>query len=333
MATLRDVAKLAGVSLATASRILSNDSEFKTTPETKQKVEDAVVTLNYTFKSKAKANKYNIGCIMAITTEKYGDPFFNSILAAAEEESAKYGMAITSIKNYHELKEPFILSEMCKQNLDGLLLMEDLPNEIFTTLSDAIPYIVGIDRYCDDYNNVGFDHIEAAFQVMNHLIDCGCRRIAYIGGGAPNTNFLDSKRMIAYREALRRANIPYDPDIVINCDWDIERCAQSCEQLMNLKQRPDAIFAGSDTLASVILGKLYEMDIHCPRDISVVGFNNLATAAHMIPPLSTVDVLTREIGRRAVRRLYELMHDHDDTVLNILLPTKFIERSSTARKE
>lgn len=333
MATLRDVAKLAGVSLATASRILSNDAEFKTTPETKQKVEEAVIRLNYTFKSKAKPNKFNIGCIMAITTEKYGDPFFNSILAAAEEEGAKHGIAITTIKNYNELKDSFVLSEICRRNLDGLLLMEDLPDEIFTALSEAIPNIVGIDRYCDGYNNVGFDHIEAAFQVMNHFIACGCRRIAYIGGGSPNADFLDSKRMIAYREALRRADLPYDPEIVINCEWSIEKCAESCEQLMSKENRPDAIFAGSDTLASVILGKLYEMNIHCPRDISVVGFNNLATAAHMIPPLSTVEVLTHDIGKRAMLRLYELMHDHDDTILNILLPTKFIERSSTVRKE
>ena len=71
-----------------------------------KKVEDAVRELNYTFKSKAKTSKYNIGCIMAVTSEKYGDPFFNSILASAEEESTKYGMAISSIKNYNELKIP-----------------------------------------------------------------------------------------------------------------------------------------------------------------------------------------------------------------------------------
>lgn len=333
MATLRDVAKLAGVSLATASRILSNDPEFKTTQETKQKVKDAVTTLGYTFKSKAKLNKYKIGCIMAITTEKYGDPFFNSILAAAEEESAKYGMEIASIKNYHELKDISALSEMCKQNIDGLLVMEDLPKDIFATLSASIPYVVGIDRYCSDYNNVGFDHIEATFQVMNHFIACGCKKIAYIGGGAPNTTFLDSKRIIAYREALRRANLPYDECIVLNCEWDIETCAAMTEQLMEQPDRPDAIFAGSDTLAAVILGKLYELDIHCPHDISVIGFNNLTTSAHMIPPLTTVDVMTKEIGKRAVQRLYELMNDHDDTILNILLPTKFVERSSTTRKE
>ena len=89
MSTLRDVAKLAGVSLATASRILSNDESFKATEATRKKIEDAVRELNYTFKSKAKTSKYNIGCIMAVTSEKYGDPFFNSILATAEEESTK----------------------------------------------------------------------------------------------------------------------------------------------------------------------------------------------------------------------------------------------------
>lgn len=331
MATLRDVAKTAGVSVATASRILSNDSSFKTKEETKDRIIEAVNQLNYQFKSKVKIKKYQIGCILAVTSEKYADPFFNSILSAAEEECANLGFSISTIKNYTELKDPKVLHEMCSQNLDGLILMEDLPDDILSVIKEHIPFIIGIDPYRNDFNNVGFDHMEATFQVMNHFISSGCRHIAYIGGGAPNSNFYDSKRMMAYREALRRVGIPYDERIVINCDWEIDQCAKITESLLKSDIPVDAIFAGSDTLASVILGKFYELKLRCPEDISVIGFNNLAISAHMVPPLSTVEVPTKEIGYRAVRRLYEMLQG-DHSTINILLQTQFIERNSTKKE-
>lgn len=331
MSNLRDVAKLSNVSLATASRILSGDETFKTTNETKERVENAASELNYIFKSRARGKKFNIACILAVTSEKYGDPFFNTILSSAEEEGAKLGITIAAIKNYTELSNPSALDEICAQNLDGLIIMEELPKHVLEKLKKHIPHIVGIDPYNCDFNNVGFDHITATYQVMDHFIATDCKHIAYIGGGSPNLNFNDSKRMIAYREALRKAGLPYDESLIIDCDWNIDQCAEETKKLLLEHPEIDAIFAGSDSLASAILGTLYSMNISCPEQISVIGFNNISIAAHMVPSLSTIDVPTKEIGKHAILRLYELMTNKDDSILKILLPTRFIERNSTKR--
>ncbi|MEG0093853.1 MAG: LacI family DNA-binding transcriptional regulator [Erysipelotrichaceae bacterium] len=334
MATLRDIAKLSNVSLGTASRVLSHDVTFKTTQETKEKIYAAAKELNYTFVGKPKkAVQYTIGCILAVTSEKYSDPFFTSILSSAEEEGIKYGMQITTIRNYNELKDPEVLKKICKQKLDGLIIMEDLPEEILTVLSKNIKHFVGIDPYQFCFNNVGLDHIDATFQVMDHLLNQGCKRIAYIGGGSSCSGIQNTKRMMAYREALLRANIPYDSTIIKDCNWDIDECAKCVDDLLNMENKPDAIFAGSDTLASVILGKLYEYKISCPKDIAVIGFNNLPTAAHLVPPLTSIEVPTKEIGKLAMKRLHELIITKDDLLTNISLPTKLIIRESTNHME
>lgn len=333
MSTLRDVANYAGISLSAASRMLSQDKTFKTTLATQKKLEEAVKALNYTYKSKARTHQFNIGCVLAVTSEKYSDPFFVSILNAAEEEGKKYGINISMIKAYNELKDERLLDAMCKSKLDGLLLMEELPESILNELRQNIKHIVGIDLCQSPFNNVGFDHYESSHQVVSHFIELGCKRIAYIGGSGPNSAFSDSQALVAYREVLRKANIALDESIVLNCDWDIDACANYTQELLSSQNPCDAIIAGSDTLASVILGKIYEMKLSCPNDVSVIGFNNLATAAHMIPPLTTVDVPTKEIGRVAIRRLYDLMNAKDSTKMNILLPTQLVIRNSTKEKE
>jgi DNA-binding LacI/PurR family transcriptional regulator len=164
---------------------------------------------------------------------------------------------------------------------------------------------------------------------MNYLISNGYKRIAYIGGASPNISVADSLRTICYRETLRKNKIPYDENIILDCNWDLNLCAEYTKMLLRLENRPDAIFAGSDTLASVILGVIYQMGLTCPKDVGVVGFNNLDSSGHTIPPLTTVDIPTKDIGKIAAIRLLELINNEDDLTLKINLPTKLIVRNST----
>lgn len=335
MATIRDIAKATGLSPATISRVLSSDEHFKVSAETKQLIFDTVKELGYDHATKSRAKKtaapssIRLGCILAVTAEKYSDPFFLSILSAIEDECKQHCGSVTLVRNYTELKDPRILHELCHSNLDGLFIMESLPAAILDTLKKHIPYMIAVDYYHTQLNSVGFDQIEATFQVLDHLYANGCRRIAYIGGSAPNTNFYHTRRMLAYQQRLKEYGIAYDETIIKDCNWDIESCANMTEELLQLKKLPDAIFAGSDTLAQIVLGKLYEHQLRCPQDIQVIGFNNLDYAAHLIPPLTTIDVPTKEIGKLAAIRLLELINTKDKRIYSMLLPTTLIVRNST----
>ncbi len=331
MSNIREVARKAGVSIATASRILSQDDTFKTTEATRQRVLDATKELNYIFCPRKKTvPKLHIGCILPLSSEKYSDPFFTSILLAIEEECNEQNASVSAIRNCNELLNPQILEELCSMKLDGLVLMEELPKNILAVIKNHIPHLIAIDKPDSEFNAVGFDHIYANTLVMKHLLQHGYRRIAYIGGSSPYFAMLNSFRLMVYREELRKHHIPYDESIILDCNWDLDLCAKCAEDLLLSDNRPDAIFAGSDTLASVILGVIYRLGLKCPDDVAVIGFNNLEMSAHTAPPLTTVNIPTKAIGKCAADRLLELIHTNDPMIMKIDFPTNLVIRESTA---
>lgn len=330
MSNIREVAQRAGVSIATASRILSNDSTFKTTEATKQKVLAATSELNYNFCPRKKtAPKLRIGCILPLSSEKYSDPFFSSILLAIEEECNEQNATVSAIRTCNELQNPQLLEELCGMKLDGLVLMEEMPEDILNLLKKHVPHLIAIDKPDSDFNMVGFDHIYSNTLAMKHLLKSGYRRIAYVGGSSPYFTVLNSFRLMVYREELRKSHIPYDESIIRDCGWDLDACAQCAEELLLSDNPPDAIFAGSDTLASVILSVIYRLGMKCPDDVGVIGFNNLDMSAHTAPPLTTINIPTKAIGKCAASRLIELIHTNDPLIMKINLPADLIIREST----
>jgi len=330
MANIRDVASKAGTSITTVSKVLSNDPTFKVTEATKESIHQAVRELDYVFNKKTKGTKkFKIGCIMAMTSVKYSDPYFTSILTGIEEEAKISNCNVTYHINYDELENPKKLEEMYAMNLDGLIIMETLPKAVLNDIMANISHVIAVDNYRNIMNSVGFDHFESTKQIMKHLIKRKYKRIAYIGGGSPNIDMYDTKRLIMYRESLRIANLTYDDAIVKDCYWDLDLCAIQTNELLNLDPRPDAIFAGSDSLAQVVLGQIHKNNLRCPDDIAVVGFNNLNFSSYLIPPLTTVDVPSSNMGKIAVRRMLEMIQQNDQSIYSIILPTQLIERSST----
>lgn len=334
MATIRDVSTLSGVSIATISRYLRNDSTLKIKDDTKKKIDDAINQLEYAHKSKrASASKLRVGVILAYTSQKYSDPFFSTILSGIEEECEKFNASIIAICQCIDLYKPELLKQFCSQNLDGIIIMENIDKDVLKELTKVTKHIVFVDQYNTNYNNVGIDHFSSCKKIMNCFIENGYRRIAYLGGAVQNVNFDESYRTIAYREALRKARIEFDESIYCNCNWDIDLCAQFAKEMLMSTNRPDAIFAGSDTIASVILGVIHELKLKCPEDVGLIGFNGLAISTHYAPALTTCTVPMQEIGRIALRRLYQLISVQDTSIMSIYVPTELTIRNSIKLKE
>ena len=337
MTNLRSVAEKAGISVATASRIINKDPNFHCSESTRKRVLEAVEELGYVVSPRKRKQmpKYQIGIILAITSAKYSDPFFSNVLNSIESQCANYGVTISYLKNYYEILNEDILHELTAAGLDGLIVMEELPEWVIYTLKSYIPAIVAIDSNTHRFDSIGFDYIDSTFQALNHLKDLNHRRIAYIGGSSGRRGFYESKRLIAYREWLRTNNLPYEEDLIVDCHWDIDECAEKIEKILLAKNRPDAIFAGNDTLGSVILGKIYELGLKCPKEISVIGFNNIPITAHTVPNMSTISVDTAKIGEVSLKQLIARMDDscyYGENPIRIYLDTQLIIRSSTGKK-
>lgn len=329
MANIRQVAKKAGVSAATVSRVLSGDPGFRVREETRRKINEAVAQLQYEIPVRQQ-DQYRFGCVLSHTADKYSDPFFVDILVAMEDACKGKNATIAIIKSFEELENPQSLQEFIGAELDGVFLMERISPEAMTAFKTHIPNIILIDKDEPEYNfnNVGFDHTTANWQVMHTLLSRGYKRIALISGSSPGKPLSETIRMVTYREMLRRAEIDFDEDLVKDCCWDFDQCKKQTQDLMKLSDPPDAIFAGSDSLASVVLGTLYAMGLRCPRDIGVIGFNNIDLSSHMVPPLTTIEVPTAEIGKAAVERMLQIIKDKDSPIRSILFPTRLIERKS-----
>ncbi len=337
MANLREVAQKAGVSLAAASRIINNDPNFQCSQETREKVFAAIAALDYQkspYKRK-QISRYQIGVIMAITSAKYSDPFFSTVLSTIEAHCANLGITISYLKNYHEILSEDILKELLNARLDGLIVMEELPESVILALKERILAIVAIDSNTHHFDSIGFDYVDSTFQALNHLLSLGHKRIAYLGGPSGRRSFLETKRLIAYREWHRTNNLPTEDELIVNCNWDIDQCAQATQKLLLSNKRPDAFFAGNDTLGSVILGTIYELGFKCPQDIAVIGFNNIPLAAHTIPPLTTIALDSERIGEVAIKQLLSRLEKtcyYGDNPIRIYLDTQLIVRDSSGRK-
>ncbi len=327
MATIRDVAKEAKVSITTVSKVLSNDPSFHASESTRKRIMQAVKDLGYKYAE--KKSQIRIGCIMSLTYS-YSDPYFSDILSGIQTYCASHNAFISLIVSYSQLRDAKYDLEKQLQELDGFIIT-DLPEGRFEFITSLGKKIVFVDNYVDSYCNVGFNDIYANQLVMDHLINCGYRKIAYIGGPSDAPDFLSSSRLIVYREVLRRQNIPYDPELIYDCGWDNKLCAMQTKELLTKRPDTQVIFAGSDSLAVVILSQLKEIGMKCPDDIGVVGFNDIMLAGSFSPSLTTVRLPSIEMGELAAEMLIRQIKTNTTLNQQILLPVELKVRESTRK--
>ncbi|WP_312442998.1 LacI family DNA-binding transcriptional regulator [Lacrimispora sp.] len=340
MSTIRDVANLAKVSIATVSRVLNNDTQYKMTDETRSRVWKAVTELNYTVKSPAnpssgdnKAHPGNalvkIGCVLSVTKNKYNDPYFMSILSGVEEQLQNNGYELTFIKTGAELEDKKALYSAFGNPVSGLILMESLNSEIYQFIRNQVPNIVGIDTWWEDIDNVGYDHYRVASVAVQHLIDKGHKKIGFIGGSGMSGNIKSSQRYRGYYASLHAAGLPVNSDWIIDCAWDENLCMEKVSQLYQKKDYPTAFFVASDLMAMAALSSLYNMGISVPDKVAVIGLSNIEISKYSNPPLTTIEIPTKEIGMVAVDLLLARINGYQLLPRKVILPTSLILRNST----
>jgi DNA-binding LacI/PurR family transcriptional regulator len=341
MATIRDVAKAAEVSIATVSRILNGDKTYKSTRETQERVWKAVSDLNYVpnqaakhlsrhgdMKFKPEENRIKVGCVLCVTREKYTDPYFMSILSGAESKLVESGYNFSVIRTSYELQDTAILYNTLNEALTGLIVMETLNEEIYRIVKEKIPYIVGIDTLHSDIDNVCYDRFEAAEKAVGHLIEKGHKRIAYLGGTDVSGCIRREKRYKGYLSALKDIGVDEDLSIVKNCEWDSKLCYAQTIELLSNPDRPTAIFAASDLMAMIAMNAIFERNLKVPDDIAVIGLSNIEMSEYANPALSTIDVPKTQMGEIAAEILAGRMKGDHSLPKKIILPTSLIERNS-----
>lgn len=248
MSNIRDVAKKASVSIATVSRVLNNDTKYKITEETRHRVLSAAADLGYTLPAPASKQtefpeKKAIGCVIRVSknglSEKYNDPYFMSILAAAEERLLQQGYEISFIRSGAEMEEnPSYLAS--HPSLSGLLMMDDPDDAAYEQLRRCVPHIVGIDTPRTDIDNIGYDRMHIAELATEYLIKCGHKKIGFIGGRGRGLTIRDSVRYQGYQVMMHRYGLEVRDEWVLDAEWDKQLCAELVDHLCKTGNCPTA---------------------------------------------------------------------------------------------
>ena len=333
MATnIYEVAKQAGVSTATVSRVFSSPDVVA--PKTRRKVMQAVERLGFTPNALSKSLRTARTGKLLVTVPDIANPFFSLILKGIEDAAQREGYAVLLGDTQHDEKREERYAEMLRRKeADGLIFLgHRLPKEAASLIKSMEPNWAPVVNGCEFSPRLGIpsvhiDNAKAAAEAMGHLYSLGHRRVGIITGPLVSPLSRDRLEGATSRAKKQRAERDF---IVMNGDFSIESGTLAASRLLGRAEPPTAIFCFNDEMAIGVYQTAHRLGIRIPDDLSVVGFDDIRYAACMIPPLTTVAQPMREIGEGTVRLLMQILKDPTAPAEPVTLPHIFTIRSSTA---
>ena len=328
--TMNDVAKEAGVSVATVSRVINNSDGVS--KKLKTKVNNAMKKLHYHPSSLARSFKIQQTMLVGVMVPLIDHPFYSRLAMAIEQKLFQHGYrAIICNSEEDESRERAYIEMLLRQRVDGLIINSAvMSTSYFHEIEELrIPYVL-IDRNLPEAecSKVFGDNSQGGYIGMEHLIQLGHRRIGVIGAPA-HTEPID-RRIRGTRDALTDYGIPENPELLITGDTQLfDMGYESAHKLMSLDQRPTAIFALTDVTAVGVMHAVSELGYSIPDDVSILGYDNIPIASYMIPQLSTVEQPIIQMGETAVELLFNHINDPEHPIEKAVLQTKLILRQTT----
>ncbi|WP_173917631.1 LacI family DNA-binding transcriptional regulator [Halobacillus sp. Marseille-Q1614] len=322
MSTLKDVAKRAKVSVATASYVM-NGSELITKP-TKDKVMQAAKELGYRPNGNAKNLKKKKTNIIGLFLSGFTGPFFNELLEGIQDTVIKQGyeMVVCASDDKHRL--------LVERYVDGAIILNyHISNELLDSLASEKFPIVVLDRELENPyirqillpNKLGMSY------TVNHLVEQGHKRIGFIGGSIES--FDGESRLEGFKEVLTHHGFTFNPDDLIRADFtEISGLLSMNKFLEDHDDYPTAFVSANDEMAMGAIKAVQKKGLKVPEDMAFVGFDDIDLARYFQPPLSTVRVQKKQWGQTAAKTLFNMLEkDGDDSEEET--PIEFIPRQSS----
>lgn len=322
--TIRDVAAHAGVSLGTASRVLSGHPA--TSAEARTRVTAAVAALGYRPNAQARSLRLTRTHAIGLLVSDVRNPFFADVAHAAEQAAlgADY---VTLLGNANENvdQQDRYLETFLTQRVDGVVLApQGLGSGSLEALIESRMPVVFVDRTVEGFDvpSVTTDSRSGLEEAVAHLVNAGHTRIGFIGG--PQSISTGRDRYDAFIDALPRHGVVVDRSLITFGDFQEESGIRAAEQLLSQSIRPTAILAADNLMALGALAAIRRRGLHLGQDIDVVAFDDIEWLAHFDPPISVIAQDAGAVGRYAVELLLRLING--DEPESVVLPTKFIDR-------
>lgn len=326
--TIKDIAKKADVSVTTVSRVLNNKPDVG--DDTRAKILKIIDELNYNPNSVARGLVMQKTHTIGLIIPDISNPFFPQVARAVEDKAQKLGYSVIFFNTDNNLEREKKAVELFQsKQVDGLIVSLSLGNEsVLKTLKAADYPVVQIDRSVSDrlYPLVSIDNQSSAYQLVEYLIKKGHRKIAHISGDLNTTTA--QTRLKGYKKALKDNKLVLNDDYIISGDYSQQSGLKAMGKLLDLAERPTAVFAANDLSAAGAYKAIFAAGLKIPQDIAVAGHDDIDIASLLRPELTTMKQPKYDLGEKALTVLMEMIENNKFDLKDQILETNLIIRES-----
>ncbi|MCT4542735.1 MAG: LacI family transcriptional regulator [Vallitalea sp.] len=343
--TLKEIAKKAQVSISTVSRVINNDTNKPASKETQDKVWKIVRELGYIPNQNARnlikgnesvienKNTRAIGCIFTSTKDTYNDPFFSQIARGIQDEVSKRGYILGYSFSSCDMSFSSLYNNLTANPVDGAVILGRFSEDVLNFLKQNVKNIVytGV-----NYVNAGFDEVicdgyKGAMEAVEYLISLKHRNIGFIGSTKQIENVVNEHRYEGYLDTLYKHNIPVNENYIEDVELSTADGFTGMDNMikkLGKEKLPTAIFCANDLVAIGAMKAVYKNGLKIPRDISVIGLDDIELSEYVTPSLTTIKVPKEELGKFAVKILIDKIENGHNLPVRVNVPYKLIERDS-----
>lgn len=329
MPTIRDVARKAGVSVATVSRVIS-DNGYPVAPQTRTRVRAAASALDYSPNLIARGLKKRASRIIGLIFPDITNPFYPAVARGAEDVARQHGYTVILCNTDEERsRESLYLDLLRRLWIDGFLFATVGRNtrHLRVLKAHGIPVVmVARDVELPAVDAVFVDSFRGAWLATRHLIGLGHRRIAHVAG-PPNASSGRERRR-GYERAMAEAGLAVREHWVIETHFRAEEGYRAGQTLLAAPERPSAVFAANDLMAVEVLRAARDAGVRVPEDLAIVGFDDIPLARMVVPALTTVIQPAYQMGALAMERLLRRIAGQDAGPAKVMLDAELVIRSS-----
>ena len=335
MTTIKDIARVAGVSVTTVSRALNGYSDVN--EKTRQKIAAVARELNYSPNTLARGlvmqKSKTIGLLVSgISRESVKDNFTFEVLCGVNERASTLGYDLILFNTNTMMQREKTYTQLCRERrVDGAIIQgikKEDPYLKEVVESDIPCVLVDIPVHSNSVGYVTTDNALGAKKAVEHLASLGHKHIGMINGH--EDAFVSQERLNGYREALKECGLSFRSEWVVSGNFEEKKAEKAVRELINRHKEVTAIFCASDLMALGALKACKELGLHVPKEMSIVGYDNIVLASYSSPNLTTVGQEVYQIGYEAADLLIEML-EGKETNMKRYLDTKLIIRESTAK--
>jgi DNA-binding LacI/PurR family transcriptional regulator len=330
MSTIRDVARIAGVSTATVSRVINSPENVG--PKTRERVSRAMEICRYKYNALARGFATKRSNILGLIVPTITNPIFAESTRGVQDFANEKGyQVILGNSDYQYEKEAKLVEVLRERRVEGLIITTtNLKGETLKSLlDDGFPFVLLYSTVRrGPMSAVGVDNFLGGYRATEHLIHFKHRRIAMLAGGF---NFSDRSfhRWHGYKRCLNDHDIAYDPGLVLQTEYSLSKGREGIKSLLSLKNPPTAVFCSNDFLALGAREGARELGFGLPEDLSIVGFDDMEISSFVTPSLTTIKQPAYDMGKLGAEVLFNHIHKRSYKSFHRMLETRLIIREST----